>query len=433
MSSASSRTYVRAVAVLAGGTALAQAVNVLVSPLLTRIYSPADFGQLGIYLAFFSIVLVMITLRYELALVAARSTADAAALLALCFVLLPAMALLSTLGLGLLIGLGVGDYASLSPALLPLVFAALVAGGALAVLRYWVVRHQGFRRLSGTLLAQSLGRAAGQLGLGLLGHGGAGLIVGDGVGRLAGVRTLAGGAVHELRAHRADLSRETLIAAAREHWRFPVLSVPSSVINVAAGTLPAPLIAAFFGIGPAGLFVLVERVLALPAAVIGNSVADVFHARLAQTARSSTTGARVLVLRTSGGLLLVGIPLAIAVFVAGETAFTLVFGPSWAPAGEIAAAMMPWTLAGLAVSPVSRTVFVLSGQGLKLTYDVASLAISIGTLVVATQLELDVVDAIWVLSIGQALAYAWYFAVILRIAGRSGIPAGQTEVAADDV
>ena len=42
--------FVGAVAVLVGGTALAHGTTALALPLLSRLYSPADFGLLGICL-----------------------------------------------------------------------------------------------------------------------------------------------------------------------------------------------------------------------------------------------------------------------------------------------------------------------------------------------------------------------------------------------
>jgi hypothetical protein len=67
------------VAVLAGGTALGQAINVLASPILTRLYRPEEVGLLGLYTAFIGIASVGAALRYETAIVSARSAREAAA------------------------------------------------------------------------------------------------------------------------------------------------------------------------------------------------------------------------------------------------------------------------------------------------------------------------------------------------------------------
>jgi lipopolysaccharide exporter len=54
---------------LISGTALGQMITVLVSPLLARIYAPEDFGLLAVYISIASILSVIISLRYETAVV----------------------------------------------------------------------------------------------------------------------------------------------------------------------------------------------------------------------------------------------------------------------------------------------------------------------------------------------------------------------------
>ena len=51
------------------GTALGQLITVLVSPILTRLYSAEDFGIFAIYISVAGILSVIITLRFEDAIV----------------------------------------------------------------------------------------------------------------------------------------------------------------------------------------------------------------------------------------------------------------------------------------------------------------------------------------------------------------------------
>jgi O-antigen/teichoic acid export membrane protein len=53
---------------VAGGTALTQGLLVAASPLLTRLYSPEDFGVLAVYMSLVVFVVIGATLRYECAL-----------------------------------------------------------------------------------------------------------------------------------------------------------------------------------------------------------------------------------------------------------------------------------------------------------------------------------------------------------------------------
>lgn len=60
--------FARGVSILVSGTAAAQALTVLAAPLLTRLYSPDDFGLLAVYASLLSLIMVVSSLRYKLAI-----------------------------------------------------------------------------------------------------------------------------------------------------------------------------------------------------------------------------------------------------------------------------------------------------------------------------------------------------------------------------
>ena len=70
-------SYARNVITLMTGTGLAQAIPIAISPILTRLYGPDEFGVLGLYMAVVSIVVVLVTGRYELAILLPRQDRDA--------------------------------------------------------------------------------------------------------------------------------------------------------------------------------------------------------------------------------------------------------------------------------------------------------------------------------------------------------------------
>ena len=50
------------------GTMIAQAVPVLVSPVLTRLYSPAELGNLALFVSIINVAGTVIAGRYEMAI-----------------------------------------------------------------------------------------------------------------------------------------------------------------------------------------------------------------------------------------------------------------------------------------------------------------------------------------------------------------------------
>lgn len=408
----------RSALILAGGAAGAQLINAAVSPILTRLYGPIEIGQLGLFLAFVQVATILTSLRYEQAVVLPTQPGVAARLALLALGLVPVVSVLAAVVLGALIVLDVGSYGSLPLVAAPLAGLGLAGFGALTVMRYWLIRSHAYRAISQVQIMQSLGRAAGQVGLGLMGGGVLGLVLGDTVGRLLGL----GGMVRS--AGRAILGARhaagaTTAAIARTYWRFPVLGAPSSLINAAAAALPVPLIAASYDLTMAGYLALVQRVLGLPLSVIGASVGDAMLARLADHSHTDPGAALPLFRRLALALFVIGLPMGIGLALLGPWAFALVFGEAWRSSGTVAALMAPWLIAALVVSPVSRVAIVYEGQGVKLIYDVLGLAAVIGGIVGGKAAGLDAFETIGLLAILQAVAYAVYLVVLDRLVRRS--------------
>lgn len=69
---------------LVTGTTLVQAITVLASPLLTRLYGPETFGFLAPFISITSIFGVVTCMRYDLAIMLPKDYREAANLLGLC-------------------------------------------------------------------------------------------------------------------------------------------------------------------------------------------------------------------------------------------------------------------------------------------------------------------------------------------------------------
>ena len=69
--------FIRSVGVLAGGTAVAQLIPVLITPVLTRLWSPEAFGGLATYIAVVSILGMVSLGRLDMALMLPKKNDDA--------------------------------------------------------------------------------------------------------------------------------------------------------------------------------------------------------------------------------------------------------------------------------------------------------------------------------------------------------------------
>ncbi len=79
--------FLRQVGALSFSTAIAQAISLFVGPINSRLYTPADFGLLAPFASLFSVLTVLITMRYEMAMPVAADDQEGLNVFSLCMVL----------------------------------------------------------------------------------------------------------------------------------------------------------------------------------------------------------------------------------------------------------------------------------------------------------------------------------------------------------
>jgi O-antigen/teichoic acid export membrane protein len=395
---------------LTTGTALGQLIVVAVMPLLTRLYTPQDLGIFGLFSSFLGVAGVATCLRLEWGVASAPGEDEAAGLLVLCLAVLPGVSLLLAAVLAGLIGTDVVSFGLLPMWTVPLAFLALLATGAFSALRYWHVGRRDFRDVSAATVAQGLGRAGASAALGFTGAGWAGLLLGDLVGRVLGIGRLWRRALPGLRGQWTGDKGRRLGERLRVAWRYPLVVLPSSLLDALAAALPLPVIATLFGPDSAGQFALVWRVASVPTALIGASVADVFHAH-AREARAAGGGAvRRLLLRTSSRLALLATVIYLPVCVAAPFAFKWVFGREWQASGWLMLVLLPMWWTSAVVSPVSRLLVVVDRPALKLVFDAVFLVVPILAMVGLRERGLNV--SVFGYGMAACLAYILYGALL---------------------
>jgi O-antigen/teichoic acid export membrane protein len=372
--------FARSVFTLAGGTAAAQLLLVLAVPVLTRLYTPADYGTLAVYASTLTILLVLATLRYETAIPLPEDEQVAGSLLVLSVLLL----LILSSVLGLLVWLA-GDAfvaAVKVPSLRPylwLIPLAFFGAGMYQMLSYWAIRRHAFGRIARTRMTQGFGQVLAQIGLGLAGVGTPGLLIGDVVGRVAGGGSLALLAIRER--PRLGVTRASLVSAAARYRRFPLLTTWSGLFNVGSVQLPSILFSAAFGAAAAGLYALSFKMLVLPTMLVGQAVGQVFLSRAVVAARDPER-LRQLTERTALTLFACGLPAFGVVAMAGPKLFATVMGAEWEPAGRYAQVLAPWFVVWLVSNPLSGLLNVREWQGSALAFSAFELVLRLGALLV---------------------------------------------------
>jgi len=178
------------------------------------------------------------------------------------------------------------------------------------------------------------------------------------------------------------------------------------------------MLAAFFGPASAGYFALSRRVLALPSALVSQSVGTVLLPRLAERARRGETLQPTLVKATLGlagaGLL----PFAVVVLF-GPALFVAAFGAGWEVAGEYARWLALWLYFNFVNAPCVQAVSVLGLQRQFLVYETVSTCARVSGLALGARLLGDALGAVTLFSVAGALLYTVLIVWVLTSSGRS--------------
>lgn len=407
-------SFARGVAVLSGGTAGAQILLLIAAPILTRIYSPEDFGILAVFVSLLSILAVVVSLRYELAIPIADDDQTALNVVVLCLLITTGMTILTALFVWLIGGwLAILLNLSKVTAYLELLPVGIFLIGIYQTFNYWATREKAFGRISKTKLMQSVSSLIVQFSCFKLGP--LGLIIGYIAGQCMGAGRLAKPALANLELHNIKLM--DIKNAGIRYICFPQFSTWAGLVNTCGSQFAPLMLASFFGVGVAGWYALANRVVAIPSMLIGSAVGNVFFAHAADAKKENKLAA--LVEDVQSKLIALGLPVAMIVVISGPEIFIWLFGSDWHVAGQFTQWLALSSFAGFLISSISVIFPVLEKQKLGLILQLSLFTFRLAGLVVGLMHD-DYLMAIMLYAIGGVCGYSLYVIAINTCSGASG-------------
>lgn len=401
---------------IAGGTTFAQALSVLATPILTRIYGPESYGLSALFVSIVASVGVVSCLRYELAIMLPKRDEDAANLLAASLILAGVISVLT-----IPITYYVGNFIILSlksPALNPylwLIPLAVFLNGVVLAFNYWISRTRHFGSLSVARVASSIATTGTQLGAGFAGYAtGGSLIIANIIGSAAsaimlGVRVWGS----NMPLLKSSLSRQGILDGMKRYAKFPLIDSWSALLNTLSWQLPVFLLSTFFSPTVVGYYGLSMMVLQFPATLIGGAISQVFFQRAAEAKFEGKLSKVVedTVLR----LAVLGLFPMLLLSVMGKEAFIVVFGTAWSEAGFYSQILALWIFITFIASPISTLLSIFEKQGSSLIFNIILLIMRAGALVVGGLLG-NARTAIALFALVGIVIYSMLFFWLLSVA-----------------
>lgn|SRR5690554_448727 len=412
------KRFFRAVITLASASAGGQLIILAAMPFLTRLYTPEAFGVFAVFSALMGVLLVISSLRYELAIPLPHSqrTASRLLLIALAINLVVALVALAVVAL-LRFRIAEWTETPLLASFLWLLPVAIVTGGTYKALNFWAIRNKDYQKIAVTKLTQSISNVITQILGGLAGIGAIGLIVGQIIGQSAGIARLWKGL--SLQKLRLEASKTHSIALVSRYRNFPKYDTPAAAVNAVSAQLPNVAMAIIFGPITAGLFYLADRILAVPMSLVSQAVAQVFLGQAKEDISTGNLFTRVK--RTLVILFLVGALISVATISMAEAVFGVFFGDEWQEAGVFASWLVLGLVVQMAYSPLSMVLVVTEYQFANLLVHSFILFFKVSAMYFSYALGSHMI-AVQLLSLSLALGYgAGIFVILFRARDVSGV------------
>jgi O-antigen/teichoic acid export membrane protein len=341
------------------GNVIAQAIPFLAEPVLARLYQPADFAVLAVYLSVANLFSIIATGRYEMAIMLPKEDKKA----------------VNVLGLSVLISIGVSVLSFLIvwifnarickilnnedvATYLYLVPLSVISVAWYQIFNYWNSRKKRFKNVMFSKTTQSVTNVLINLGFAIKSLG---LVMGQFLGYLFGSFVLLFSFLRKDKDKLNQISRNDMKEVAVQYQDFPKINSIHAFGDVLKQSGEVFLLSYFYFKDKVGLHSRTLRLLFAPSSMIGSAVGQVFYQKASETYQNGgdLRGLLIKVLKT---MALIAFPVFLTVALFGDDLFAWFLGEPYRMAGAYGRYLAPWLFFNFITMPVSQIPLIVSKQ-----------------------------------------------------------------------
>lgn len=399
--------FTKNVITLMMGTTVAQALPIIISPILTRLYTPEDFGVFALFLSITAILSSVSNARYELAIMLPDKDEDAINVFSLCIIISFFFSILLYFIL-----LVFNDYfinKSFESGLdywIYLVPIAVFFIGIFNALNYFNTRKKNYKDISKAVILKSITLSVIQLLIGFIKGGPTGLVFGEIVSRMVANGKLIKNIVNDKRML-SNISIFKILEMGKKYIEFPMFSMWAILANTASRNITSIFISFFYTVTSLGFYSLTEKVLGVPTSLIGKSIGQVYFQQSSDEYKVNNTVLKTFK-NTLKKLLIIAVPVFLIIYLIIEEVFVIVFGENWAVAGEYAQILSFLYFCRFIVVPLAITPMVLNKVKIDLYFQLGMFTLIISFLIFSYFFNVSIYEFFYLFSYLYGLYYLLY-------------------------
>ena len=404
------------------GTSIAQALPMIISPILTRLFSPEDFGVVAIFTAICVLLGSVSSMRYEVAIVLPERKEEA---IKITFIALLSSFLFSVLLFFLVVLLSdhIKEVFKLSVSNWVLFYIPVVVFliGLYNILNFYNTRISDYRTISKSNIQRSVSLVISQLLFGFLKFGWIGLMIGQVISQITSISKMSKNLIKEISIFK-QIKRKELIEIAKEYRRFPKYSMPAIFINNLSQQINVFFIPIISSNAVLGVYSIVIRIVATPFILIGGAISQVYYENAVK--EKNNNGSCVNIFKsTFKKLIFISIPLFVMLYIVLNNFVVLIFGSKWEEIVDISNILLPLFFVRFISSTLSITLTIFGKEKEFFMINLVLLLLSIFPFLISSYFNLDIfevlkIQAVLLSTIYGVLLYRYY--AISKIVGAKG-------------
>ena len=343
-------SFLRNVITLSAGMGLASFISFCFLFVLTRLFTPEEFGKWDVFMRIIQLVAILFTLRFEMTIVLPKDQKEATKVSLLSLIFLFILSFTSLIicflfhdYLNSLIG---NSFNSIWLILIPIGGFFL---GFYNILLNWNSRFENYKKISKSNIIHSSISSPLSAVLYFIGFSSAlGLILGQIFGRLIAVSFLINNFFSEIRKIKFSEFLNSSKNLIKKYKSFPLFEIPQSLLQRFSSDVIFYFTAFSFGGATVGILSVAEKILAKPLNIISESFKVAFYQRLTIEKNKTT-----FFLKSVLGMFFFGVLVVCSIYFIPTEFFNIVLGDNdWGKVGIYIKIISPLVL--------SRFIFVMA-------------------------------------------------------------------------
>ena len=397
------RKYVRNIIKVFLSSGLAQIISVIGTALLARLFLPEEFAEYGIYTALNAILLTFATARLDMALIQFDERTDWIDLICTSLYFLLIISVITFLILNFL------PFEDLTPLLSLLVAGGVVISGLNKNYSNLLMSQQNYNALGVVRVIEASLFVIIAITVELAFDVDYILIFSTILSQLVAI--IIAIYISNLKISLISLSKA--FKTLERNREYVVLDSFSSMLNTLSRQLPALILPFILNLNSAGLYFFAHKLLAMPTALVSNSIGNVF--RKTATLEYKNTGSLkriyTFTLRWQSILACLGVVLFYTMIT--ENHILYLFGDNWFGVYEVLRVLIIGFAVKFLVSPLTFIFYIVKRLEINLFGQSIFLLLTVVALTICYALDLSLIPTSIVLVISQVAVYAIYFFLTL--------------------